>query len=66
MYDKMLIKVAPAYTSQICNECGCRNERLGFTRYGWLKVREWDYPHCHAHLDRDINAAKNMLQLGLA
>ncbi|MDO4205972.1 MAG: zinc ribbon domain-containing protein [Lachnospiraceae bacterium] len=46
--------------------CGCVNNRLGFTSYGRLKVREWDCPSCGAHHDRDINAAVNILNIGLA
>ncbi len=65
-YGKELRKVSPRNTSQMCSECGCVNNRLGFTSYGWLKVREWDCPSCGAHHDRDINAAVNILNIGLA
>jgi putative transposase len=60
-YGKTLKKVDPAYTSQTCHECGCRNDRLGLNRFGWLKVEQWVCPHCGAHLDRDVNAAQNIL-----
>ncbi len=30
-----------------------------------LDVREWDYPGCGMHHDRDLNAAKSVLAKGL-
>ena len=65
-YGKKLIRVNPGYTSQTCNVCGCVNNRMGYNAYGWLKVREWDCPECGTHLDRDINAAININETGLA
>ena len=65
-YEKELRKVDPRSTSQMCSDCGCINNRLGFSSYGWLKVREWNCPICGAHHDRDVNAAINILNLGLA
>lgn len=64
-YGKQLILVPPAYTSQECSICHARNQRLGLSKGQWLKVREWDCPNCGAHLDRDINAAQNILTKGL-
>lgn len=65
-YGKKLIQVNPAYTSQICSNCGKSNHRLGLDLSEWLDVREWDCPNCGVHLDRDINAAQVILQRGLA
>lgn len=65
-YGKVLIQVDPAYTSQTCSTCGCINSRLGYDRYGWLKVREWKCPECGAVHDRDVNAAVNIREKGMA
>lgn len=46
-------------TSKTCSECGhiMKDWNLG--------IREWTCPNCHAHHDRDINAAKNILSEGM-
>jgi len=58
-YDKQLIVVSPYKTSQICSHCGHDDGKHE------LGVREWTCPHCGVHHDRDVNAAKNILTLGL-
>lgn len=65
-YGKKLIQINPAYTSQICANCGENNHRLGLNRSEWLDIREWNCPNCGKHLDRDVNAAQVILQKGLA
>jgi putative transposase len=55
---RQLVKVNPAYTSQTCSVCGHRHPVP-------LSERIFDCPCCHAHLDRDLNAARNILGLGL-
>jgi putative transposase len=52
------IKVNPAYTSQTCSQCGQRQKMP-------LDVRLFDCPCCHVQRDRDLNAALNILALGL-
>ena len=52
------VAVNPAYTSQTCSVCGHRQKMP-------LDVRVFACPCCHVHLDRDLNAAKNILGLGL-
>ena len=48
-------------SSQICAVCGHRDGRKP------LNVREWQCPNCGAYLDRDWNAALNILDAaGLA
>ena len=65
-YGKQLIQINPSYTSQICANCGKNSHRLGLNKSEWLAVREWDCPSCGKHLDRDVNAARVILQKGLA
>jgi len=43
-------------SSKTCSVCDGYN--AGLT----LSMREWDCPVCGAHLDRDVNAAKNILR----
>ena len=50
--------VAPHGTSQRCSQCGTKVEKD-------LSVRIHVCPHCGYVADRDINAAKNILLLGL-
>ncbi len=55
---RQFIKVNSAYTSQTCSTCGHRQKMP-------LDLRVFDCPCCHVHLDRDLNAAKNICALGL-
>lgn len=60
-YGKQLVTVDRFYpSSQTCSECGAQ----------WpgtkdLKVRHWVCPECGASLDRDTNAAVNILYEGM-
>ena len=58
-YDKQLVTVNPKNTSRVCSSCGADTGKKP------LDVREWTCPECGAHHDRDINAAKNILQLAI-
>ena len=60
MNDKQVVKIDRYYqSSKTCHCCGWVKEDLQ------LKDREWTCPHCGNTLDRDVNAAMNILQEGL-
>jgi putative transposase len=53
---RTLLKVSPKYTSQICSNCGqVRKKDLS---------ERWHSCDCGAELDRDVNAALNILMRG--
>lgn len=52
-------------TTQTCSSCGTKPDSRPKGIAG-LGIREWVCSHCNAVLDRDINAAKNILKLGLS
>lgn len=60
-YGKVVVTIDRFYpSSQLCSACGAQ----------WpgtkdLAVREWTCPVCGEHHDRDVNAAKNILNEGL-
>jgi len=55
--ERKVIKVNPRYTSQICSKCGHKTHKE-------LCDRVHNCTVCGLILDRDVNAAKNILQLG--
>ena len=59
-YGKELSVIDRYYpSSQICHVCGYRDGKKS------EDIRSWICPHCHSELDRDINAAINILNEGL-
>ncbi len=57
---RVFIAVNPAYTSQTCSRCHVR-----LLNKLTLADRIFDCPECGLHIDRDLNAALNILALGL-
>lgn len=58
-YGRTVQKIGRFYpSSQICSSCGCVTGKKP------LHIREWICPECGAKHDRDVNAAKNILQEG--
>jgi putative transposase len=47
-------------STKICSVCGVKQDQMP------LAVRQWTCPDCGALHDRDVNAARNLLALGLA
>lgn len=58
-YKTNLVKVPAQYTSKTCNVCGNVNPEVV------LGVKWWVCPVCNAEHDRDVNAAQNILYLGV-
>ena len=63
-HGRILLFVDSYYPStQTCSFCGVKSTiTKGLEN---LKVREWICPHCGTHLDRDINAAVNIINHAL-
>lgn len=58
-YGKQSVIINPYKTSQYCSNCGHDGGKKP------LDVRDWVCPKCNVTHDRDVNAAKNILNIGL-
>ena len=59
-YGRVFHKIDRWYpSSKTCNCCGHKMDTMT------LDIREWNCPNCGTHHDRDLNAAKNILDEGL-
>ncbi|MCI3279860.1 transposase [Synechococcus sp. PCC 6717] len=58
VWDKAVVSVPPQYTTQDCTHCGHRVPKT-------LSTRTHSCPKCGFELDRDQNAALNILKKGL-
>ncbi|MFT0799569.1 RNA-guided endonuclease InsQ/TnpB family protein, partial [Synechococcus sp. R5-12] len=58
VFNKVVVAVPPQYTSQDCSQCGHRVKKT-------LSTRTHRCPRCGTVIDRDENAAVNILRKGL-
>ena len=60
-HGKVFVRISQwTATTKPCSDCGYENKALS------LSDRQWICPECGSHHDRDINAAMNIKQAGLA
>ena len=65
LYSRKFITINPRNTTQMCHACGFIMGTHGTDKIP-LEKREWKCPNCGAEHVRDVNAAKNILDKGLA
>ena len=62
-YEKKFVQIDRFYaSSKICSCCGSYHKDI----VNSLRVRDWTCPDCGTHHDRDVNAAKNILNQALS
>lgn len=65
LYGRRFITINPRNTTQTCRDCGFVMGTNGTDKLT-LDDREWTCPNCGVHHIRDWNAAKNILDKGIA
>lgn len=65
LYGRQFITINPRNTTQICRDCGFVMGTNGTDKLT-LDDRNWTCPNCGIHHIRDWNAAKNILDKGIA
>jgi len=60
------LEVDEKFTTQTCSSCGDCSSAGRPKGIAGLGIREWECSSCGAVHDRDVNAAKNILALGLS
>ena len=65
IYGRKFVTISPRNTTQTCHSCHFVMGTNGTDKL-MLKDREWICPNCGTHHIRDWNAAKNILDKGLA
>ncbi len=59
----MYLEVSESYSTQTCSSCGCIGDNSPKGLVG-LNKRNWVCSECGTSLDRDVNAATNILRMG--
>ena len=64
MHGGRYLEVSERMSTQTCSECGTLppSRPKGIAGLG---IREWECSDCGAVHDRDVNAARNILRVGL-
>lgn len=65
LYRRQFITISPRNTTQTCRDCGFVMGTNGTNKLT-LNDRDWTCPNCGIHHIRDWNAAKNILDKGIA
>lgn len=60
---KIVLVVNESYTSRACSNCGALSGPQGVNG---LRVRDWECVECGIQHNRDVNAARNILNFGMS